>query len=299
MSLVVPILTYLLLIGTALLIKENEDRLQDHFNVGGNGVMGIAGPNGSTGPNGVTGIMGPTGDVGLSQPFNNALTGPSGITGTVGLLGPFGHIGDTGPTGPLTGPTGADGPIGPSSLSMTGATGYTGYGGYQGPTGARGLPKVGVVFAMIEYTTSSPVSITSVSTSIPVTGGSPIQVRFLPITTPGSWEITPSAGSFVFGSTGNGFLIQYSICMLLQGIFSQPVTLALTGIPGNPTPPSQVYAKAIDISTSSSQQIVTTVTFLYPSSSPSTFTPAFQLTTPTASGTYMIEFINVLIQKVF
>jgi hypothetical protein len=293
MALAVPILTYVFLIGTALAVSMNESHFNDHFFIGHIGPMGIDGARGATGVQGVTGPSGATGLEGPILGSTYAPTGSTGITGPTGPQGPVGLQGPPGPTGPPTGPTGFTGPIGSFSSTITGPTGFTGSIGPQGMSGPTGPFKEGIEFAMIEYTTANPVSITSVTTNIPTTG---LQIRSLPVSTPLSWAVSPSSGSFIFSTTGNSFLIRYSMAMFLSGVSGEPVVLTLTGVPGNTATQFQIYATNINSSLPGSQQIINSLSFIYSSSSPSTFTPQFQLSTPTASGTYMIEFINVLVQ---
>jgi hypothetical protein len=100
---------------------------------GATGVTGATGPAGSgatgaTGPTGATGVMGPQGPIGPAGSGATGATGPQGPAGNAGATGAAGVTGAAGPTG-VAGPAGATGPAG------TGAAGPQGAPGQPGPAG--------------------------------------------------------------------------------------------------------------------------------------------------------------------
>jgi len=298
MSLIIPILTYLF-IGVAIgTIIENQTNYQSHFIQGPQGPMGLAGAPGVTGPSGPTGPTGFFGNVGPPSTILVAPTGMTGPSGPTGSPGPMGMAGVTGPTGPQTGPTGLTGFMGPSDITMTGPTGLTGGTGPTGMLGPTGPPLLGVVFAMIEYTSAS-INITGTITTINGTDAG-LQRRFLPPTTPSGWEVAPTAGgNFHFFTNGNAFLIRYSFFIIFNGVSGEPISMSFqTQPPTVPLTPVQVYATTTDTTTEAQQEITCSLSFIWSSSSISLVMPQLQVFTPTGSGTINLVYMNVLVTKI-
>jgi hypothetical protein len=104
---------------------------------GPTGVAGAVGKQGDVGPAGAAGAQGDPGPAGPT-----GADGAAGVTGPVGPLGPQGPIGLAGPTGATgaQGPAGATGAAGPTGVAgPAGATGPAGTGA-AGPQGAPGQP---------------------------------------------------------------------------------------------------------------------------------------------------------------
>lgn len=153
-----------LVLETAALKAEIQEKLDSGAFVGPQGPKGEQGESGSQGPEGPQGKQGetgPQGPEGLEGPQGKqGETGPQGPAGPQGPQGPAGKDGDTGPQGPAgpegpQGPAGKDGAQGPAGADgAKGDKGDPGETGPQGETGKRGTGILKVTTAPAGYTTA-------------------------------------------------------------------------------------------------------------------------------------------------